>query len=208
MFFHDETNDMLFLYDLPQPPFLTNKVYANAANAINKGLEITLGAVIVENKDFTWEAHANIGTLENRITNLLGQFKGTDLTTITNSHYGYAEGRGMSNAYITELRVGYPAGVFWIPEHAGLDNSGHELYNNYDVDGKLIGTSTGYKDQDRVFIDPTPDFTWGFTNNFKYENFDLSIFFRGVQGQKIFANSLMNIETSVYLPGINVAEKA
>jgi outer membrane receptor protein involved in Fe transport len=53
--FHDETNDMLFLYPLPQPPFLTNKVYANAANAINKGLEVTLGAVIVENKNFRWE---------------------------------------------------------------------------------------------------------------------------------------------------------
>ena len=206
--FHDQTNDMLFLYDLPQPPFLTNKVYANAASAINKGLEVTLGAVIVENKNFRWETRANIGTLENRITNLLGQFKGTDLTTITNSHYGYAEGRGLGNAYITELRVGYPAGVFWIPEHAGLDDSGHELYNNYDADGKLIGTSTGYTDQDRVFIDPTPDFTWGFTNNFTYGNFDLSIFFRGVQGQKLFANSLMTLETFVYLPGINVADKA
>jgi iron complex outermembrane receptor protein len=106
------------------------------------------------------------------------------------------------------LQPGYPAGVFWIPQHAGLDAAGHELYNNYNPDGKLIGTSTGYTDQDRVFIDPTPDFTWGFTNNFNVGNFDFSFFLRGVQGQKIFANTLLNLERIIYLPGINVNAKA
>ncbi len=205
--FNDETSDMLFLYDLPQPPFLTNKVSANAASAVNRGVEITLGAAIIKNKNFTWEIGANIGTVKNYITNLSGQFKGFDLS-ITNRHYGYAEGGGLGNAYITELKPGFPAGVFWIPQHAGLDATGHELYNNYDPDGKLIGTSTGYTDQDRVFIDPTPDFTWGLTNNFTLGNFDLSFFLKGVQGQKIFANSLLNLETIVYLPGSNAADKA
>ena len=206
-FFNDKTSDMLFLYDLPQPPFLTSQVTANAANAVNKGVEITLGATIVKNKKITWRVQANIATLKNNITNLSGQFKGVDLS-ITNRHYGYAEGRGLSFAYISQLSVGYPAGVFWIPQHAGLDAGGHELYNNYDVNGKFIGTSTSYSDQDRVYIDPTPRYTWGFTNNFTFGNFDLSFFLRGVQGQKIFANSLLDIEAKVYLPNSNVTTKA
>jgi TonB-dependent starch-binding outer membrane protein SusC len=205
--FNDKTSDMLFLYDIPQPPFLTNKVYANAASAVNKGIEITLGAAIIKNKNFSWETQANIGTLKNYITTLLAQFKGTDLS-LTNRGYGYAYGGGFGKAYVTQLEVGYPAGVFWIPQHAGLDPAGKELYNNYDADGKFIGTSTSYTNQDRVFIDPNPDFTWGFTNNFAYGNFDLSFFLRGVQGQKIFANSLLRLETIAYLPGSNITLKA
>lgn len=206
-YFYDQTEDMLFRYALPQPPFLTNSVTANAANALNKGLEITLNATIIKNSLFTWDARFNLGTLENRITNLSGKFKGVDLT-IDNFYYGYADGRGLSGAYISKLEVGHPAGVFWIPEHAGLNEAGQELFNNYDASGKLIGTSTEYTDQDRVYIDPTPAFTWGFTNNFSWGNFDFSFFFRGVQGQKIFANSLMVLETVTRLPGNNVTFKA
>lgn len=205
--FDDKTSDMLFLYDLPQPPFLTNQVSANAATAINKGVEITLGAGVLKNQRFNWEVLANFATLKNNITNLSGKFKGTSLS-ITNRHYGYAEGGGLNGAYITQLQVGYPAGVFWIPVHAGLDAGGHELYNNYSPEGNLTGTSRGYSDKDRVFIDPTPDFTWGITNNFSYDDFDLSFFLRGVQGQKIFANALMNLEATVKLPSNNVGEKA
>ena len=62
--FNDNTNDMLFLYDIPQPPFLTSKVYANAASAKNKGLEITLGAAIVKNKNFNGKTlKLTLGTL-------------------------------------------------------------------------------------------------------------------------------------------------
>lgn len=206
-FFNDKSSDMIFSYDLPQPPFLTNQVTANAATAINKGVEITLGTGMLKNQRFNWEVLANFATVKNNITNLSGKFKGTSLS-ITNRHYGYAEGRGLGGAYITQLQVGYPAGVFWIPVHAGLDAGGHELYNSYSPEGKLTGTSRGYSDKDRVFIDPTPDFTWGITNNFSYGDFDLSFFLRGVQGQKIFANSLMNLEATVNLPSINVGEKA
>lgn len=206
-YFNDKTEDMLFRYALPQPPFLTNAVIANAANALNKGIELTLNASIVKNSNFSWDVRFNLGTLKNKITNLSGRFKGVDLT-ISNFYYGYADGRGLSGAYVTKLEVGYPPGVFWIPQHAGLDDKGHELYNNFDTAGKLIGTSNQYSDQDRVYIDPTPQFTWGYTNDFKWGNFDFSFFFRGIQGQKILANSLMVMETVTRLPGSNVTIKA
>jgi iron complex outermembrane receptor protein len=175
---------MLFLYDLPQPPFLTNKVYANAASAVNKGVEISIGSTIVNNKKFSWKSEANIGTLKNYITSLFGKFKTADLSLDRKHHYGYAEGSGLGNAYITQLEVGHPAGVFWIPEHAEIDTAGRELYNNYDATGKLVGTSIRYSDQDRVLIDPTPDFTWGFTNSFAYKNFDCNFFLRAYKVKK------------------------
>jgi TonB-dependent starch-binding outer membrane protein SusC len=205
--FNDKTSDMLFLYDLPQPPFLTNKVYANAATAFNKGVEVTIGAAVIKNKNISWTAQFNIATLNNSVTNLLGEFKQATLS-LSNRHYGYAFGGGFGGTYVTQLEIGYPAGVFWIPEHAGINSNGQELFNNYDVSGKFIGVSEKYTDKDRVYIDPTPDFTWGFTNHFEYKNWELSFLWRGVQRQKIFANSLLRLENINYLPGTNVTKQA
>ena len=207
--FNDKTNDMLFQYDLPQPPFLFNKVTANAANAVNRGVEITMNAALIRNKKFQWNASFNFATIKNKITNLVGRFQGTVLSlSDQEQHYGYAQGNGYSGAYISQLKVGYPAGVFWIPQQGGLDTGGHELYNNYDATGKLTGISNNYTDQDRVFIDPSPHYTWGLTNFFTLGDFDGSFFLRGVQGQKIFANSLMAFGAAGYLPGSNITEKA
>ena len=201
--FNDRTSDMLYLYGVPQPPFLTNKVYANAANAINRGVEVSLKAALIERPSFEWEVQANIATIRNRITNLAGKFRGADLN-ISDPRYGYAEGRGLSGTYISKLEVGYPVGVFWLPQHFGFDGAGNELYNNYDESGKATGVSTVYNDRDRVYIDPTPQFTWGINNSLSFKNFELNFFFRGVQGQKIFANTLMNLESRVLLPSSNV----
>jgi iron complex outermembrane receptor protein len=148
-----------------------------------------------------------MGTLKNHITKLLGEFKGSELL-LNDPNYGFATGGGFGRTAVTRLKVGYPAAVFWLPQHAGVDANGHELYNNYDANGKLIGISKSFTDQDKVYIDPTPDFTWGLTNNFSFKNFDLNIFLRGVQGQKIFANGLLILESSKYLPGSNVTKKA
>lgn len=205
--FNDKTEDLLFQYDLPQPPFLTSRVIANAADAENRGVELSLTGSIIRNKNFSWDARGNIASLRNKVTNLSGQFQGADLS-ISARNYGYAEGRGLSNAYISRLIPGQPAGVFWIPEFAGLDTAGKQLYNQYDDKGNLTGTATTYGDEDRVYIDPTPKFSWGLTNSFTYNNFDLTIFFRGIQGQKAFANSLLNLETTTRLPGNNVTKAA
>lgn len=205
--FNDKTEDLLFQYDLPQPPFLRNTVIANAADAENRGIELSLSGTILSKKDFKWDARGNIASLRNKVTNLSGTFQGVDLQIIARN-YGFAQGRGLSNAYVTRLIPGQPAGVLWLPEFAGLDTAGRQLYNDYDASGKLLGTTRTYGDDDRKYIDPTPKFNWGLTNNFVYKNFDLSFFLRGVHGQKIFANSLMTLETTTRLPGNNATKKA
>ena len=205
--FSDKTSDMLFLYNIPQPPFVTNQTYANAANATNKGVELSLGGYAISNDQFRWNIRANIGAVRNRITNVLGEFKGFDLS-VTNSHYGYASGGSFQYLNVTEIKEGYPAGVFWLPQHAGFDEKGNELFVTYDGEGKVTGTDVTFTDKDRQYINPTPDFEWGLTNTFSYRNFDLSIFIRGVQGSKVFANSLLNLGSTAYLPAANVTGRA
>ena len=45
------------------------------------------------------------------------------------------------------------------------------------------------------------------TNTFGYGNWDLNFFLRGVSGQKIFNNTLLNIESIHRLPGNNITEE-
>lgn len=55
-------------------------------------------------------------------------------------------------------------------------------------------------DQDKVMIgNPSPKFTFGFSCNFEYKNFDLNLFFQGSYGNKIFNGS------KFYLMGQDVA---
>jgi len=204
--FSDKTSDMLFLYNVPQPPFVNSQAYANAADATNKGIEAAIAADVLNKKDFVWNVRVNVGAVRNRITNLLGQFKGFDLS-VTNAHYGWAYGGSFQATPVTELKEGYPAGVFWLPKHSGVLPDGNELFLIRNNEGTLVD-STGFKDSDRIYIDPTPDFEWGITNTITYRSFDLSIFVRGVQGSKIFANSLLNLGSTAYLPATNVTEEA
>jgi TonB-linked SusC/RagA family outer membrane protein len=205
--FNDKTNDMLYLYDLPQPPFQNSQVYANAASAVNKGIEISLNAVIIRTKKFSWAIMGNLTTVKNYITQLLGQFQGANLQ-LTSAAFGSAQGGAFGQTYVTWLAKGHPAGVFWIPQHAGFDVNGNELFNKYNSQRKWTGLSTSFTDTDRVYIDPTPKYTWGFTSSFNLGNFDLSFLLRGVEGQKIFANSILNLGSTAYLPFGNVVKEA
>jgi TonB-linked SusC/RagA family outer membrane protein len=205
--FNDKTSDMLYLYDLPQPPFQNPQVYANAANAVNKGIEISLQAVVIRSKTFSWEVQGNLSTVKNYITQLLGQFRGAGLS-LSNTGFGTAFGGAFGQTYVTQLHPGYPAGVFWIPQHAGFDQNKNELFNKYSSQGRFTGVATSFTDTDRVYINPTPKYTWGFTSSFTLGNFDLSFLLRGVEGQKIFANSLLNLGSTALLPGRNVVKEA
>ena len=205
--FNDKTSDMLYQYDLPQPPFQNSQVYANAASAVNKGIEISLNAVIIRTQKFSWEIQGNLSTVKNYITQLLGQFRGAGLS-LSNTGFGAAFGGAFGYTYVTQLHIGYPAGVFWIPQHAGFNMNGNELFNKYNGQGKWTGVSTSFTDTDRVYIDPTPKYTWGFTSSFNLGDFDLSFLLRGVEGQKIFANSLLNLGSTALLPGRNVVNEA
>ena len=80
-------------------------------------------------------------------------------------------------------------GVFFTPEFAGVDpNNGDALFykNTKGADGKLDRTTTNkYSEAQRVVVgDPNPDLIFGFTNNFSYKGFDLSVFFNGVRGNQ------------------------
>jgi hypothetical protein len=93
------------------------------------------------------------------------------------------EGGGQTGSSLQILKAGKPLGQFFTLDYAGKNAAGVSQY--YRNDKSL--TTTPAIGSDYVYAgNPQPQLLVGFANNFRFKNFDLNIFFRGVFGNKIF----------------------
>jgi iron complex outermembrane receptor protein len=193
-YFNDDSKKLLYDYTIPfpSPGAVVNTLLANVGTMNNRGVEFNLNYDVIHNSDFSWTAGGQISSVKTKITSLSGSFSNGvstyELSTDQVS-WGSAQGRGLSGAPITYLKVGYTPYVFWMPHYVGLDKDGNELYK---VEGK--DPTTDVLKASNYYTDPAPKFNYGFTSNFTYKNFGLSFFLRGVSGGKIFDNSRMVLD--------------
>ncbi len=164
-FYDKHTKDLLFQVVSAQPaptPFVWKNLDTDIQNT---GVELGLNATVVEAKDFSWEVLFNVAYNKNLIKNLKGTYD-----------TGEINGQGLSGAFGERLAEGQPMFAFFLRQFGGFDASGNSIYPNGDF---------------QQFLDksPLPNLTGGFTNNFKYKNFDASIFFNGVFGNYIYNNT-------------------
>ena len=140
---------------------------------INKGIEFNLDAAIVKKKDFTWDINFNISFNQNMISNLD--------TSVTSSYQTGPVTVGGSQApiYTQIIKSGYSLGTFWGYQAFGVDPvTGNEKF------GTNL-TSLG---------NALPKYFFGFTNTFRYKDFSLSVLIDGVQGNKVYDETRMEIE--------------
>ncbi|MNQ79158.1 hypothetical protein D3C85_940920 [compost metagenome] len=79
--------------------------------------------------------------------------------------------------------MGYPLGQFFTLKYAGKDASGNSLF--YKRDGST--TTTPGIGTDYFYLgNAQPKVLMGWSNTFKYKEFELNIFLRGTFGNKIF----------------------
>jgi TonB-dependent starch-binding outer membrane protein SusC len=206
-YFNDETVHLLYNYTLPSPPYYTvppnntATVLANVGNLTNKGFEVGLTAKLLSGPHVTWTAGGQITFVKTRVTNLSGSFQGHKITT-DNIPGGYAEGRGLSSNPITFLKLGYAPYVFYLPHYKGVDKNGSQLFDSAGVASVPYNNATNY------YIDPSEKFNYGISTTVTYDNFSLTIFLRGVSGQKIFNNTALDVANITRLPGNNVFKDA
>jgi iron complex outermembrane receptor protein len=70
-FYFRRTHDLLNEVNVPLGSNFSNRVLTNVGNMENKGVELSIGAVILQSKDFTWDAGFNITWQDTKITKLL-----------------------------------------------------------------------------------------------------------------------------------------
>lgn len=175
-----KTTGMIYSYRVDPMLVPTGSIIANGGSISNKGIELYLNATLVSIKDFSWNTSLNLTHNENKITSLTNPlFIGGDSVTVA-----YPEGAGQSGSSLQLLKVGHPLGQFFTFEYDGKDANGVSQY--YKADGKTLTTTPLRGTDYRYMGDAQPKLLLGWTNTFRYKNFDLNIFIRGVFGNKIF----------------------
>ncbi|MBL7737712.1 MAG: TonB-dependent receptor [Chitinophagaceae bacterium] len=156
-------------------------VPVNIGRMVNKGIEITINAKVINKKDFTWSSNFNIGTLHNEVKELATG--NADIFIATS---------GLERPSI--IRVGESIGSFYAVRTNGVNPAnGRRIFvyrNGQQVQFDLsspVATRWTYLDgttapravdqaADGVLIGPAlPTWTGGWENTVRYKNFDFSM---------------------------------
>lgn len=202
--FYDKKSEG-FLFQVPLPLYLTgggnqyggvSAPYSNLGTMSNTGYDITVGYNLKSSGNFNWDTSLVVSHYKNNLDEIANGIiltqevntNGYQPVVVTNTtvnnpigmFYGYVtEGIFKDQATLNSapIQFGQPVGV-----GAGETALGDVKYKDVNEDGKIDAN-------DKTFIgNPHPDLTFGFTNNFKYKNFDCSIFLQGSYG-----NDVMNL---------------
>lgn len=175
------TTGMIFGYAVSPTIDPSGYVVMNVGKLRNRGIEFSMNVNAVQTKDFSWTSSLNLASNKNVILNL----KGPDRYGVNadSSIYTQIDGPGTTGSYLQIFAVGGPLGQFYSYEYAGKSASGKSMF----ITGKGAADSTvNVKTDYHPLGSPHPKLIFGWANNFRYKNFDLNIFFRGVLGNKIF----------------------
>lgn len=136
------------------------------AEIVNNGVELSLNLVAVDKDKFDWRVLGNVAFNKNEVRKF-NSFLNT----------GEINGQGLTGAYAQRIAQGQPLFAFFVREFTGYDDNGIATYaNNLDA---------------QVFVDkgPIPKMTLGLTNQFRFGDLDVSVFFTGQYGHYIYNNT-------------------
>ncbi len=199
---NDVDNLILQVPQSPSKGIPNNIVSANAGSMYNKGVEASLTYNILRRKSFDWSVNLNFSTLKNEVTSL-GE-DNADINTLTS---------GLEQTNIT--RVGQSIGsIYAIPTNGINPATGQRIFLRRNiVDNQVTTTEVQYNHaatpamrwtlvstgevtgapslaNSGVVYGPTmPSFFGGLSNKFRYNNFDLELFFQYSGGNYIYNGS-------------------
>lgn len=192
------TKDLLYRYAVPVPPYLYNRMLANVGDMSNKGIEIVLNGGIIEQKDFNWNVSVNFAHNKNKVVRLSNDIYQTDRILLG----GLPVARGVGNVTTHILEEGQAVGTYYNYKHLGISEDGNFIIWDKDENGII-------NPNDYTYLGcAQPKFTYGIQNTFRYKRFDLSFFFRGVNGNKVINTPKLQYGTDRWLPGMNIFREA
>ncbi|MDT0688920.1 TonB-dependent receptor [Salegentibacter sp. F188] len=192
-YYKKNTTDLLLQFSTTAPS-VVNTQWANVGEVQNEGFELAIDAAIIQNENFSWNTNFNWTRNRNEVISLSNdQFSRDEIRTAPLS--GVVTPKDFSQI----IRPGLPIGTFYGRQFTGYDDEGMETY--LDVDG--------VEGADLVVIgNAQPDFLYGFTNNFRWGDFDASVTLRGVVGNDIMNNTAAEFSYPSSAPGLNVLRTA
>lgn len=191
--YYRETEDLLSRVPVPAGANLTDILITNVGEATSRGIEFSLNGVIAQKENFGWDTNFNLTFQDVEITKL----SLSDDPNFTLPTGGISGGVGNQ---IQILRPGYDPTTFFVFRQV-YDDNGNPIAGSYvDVNGDNQITEADRQPYKKA----TPDAFIGFTNNFRYRNFDLNFTFRGSFGNYVYNNVASdrgNVNAVVNQPG-------
>lgn len=177
-YFNRKTTDLIFNVTVPSPPALFTNTWKNIGELSNHGVELTLAYDVLKPASvtaFSWNTGVNFSTYKIELTKLDESLKGSYVGA---TNLGTP---GQEATQLTRAVEGEPIGLLYGYKYMGIDANGKYLFA--DKDGKPVLADNGPV---RGYIgNGLPKFEFGWTNTFRYNNFDLNFFLRGSIGHDL-----------------------
>ena len=184
--YYRHTKDLLWDYEVPTPPYQYSTLLANAGKMDSFGVELSMSFVPVETKTVTWTTTPTISFNRNKITSLSDPSLGFNYTETTSGGVGE---NGIMNTDTQILVEGQAVGSFYGYKFFGI-NPTTGLWTYYKPDkgdgqARYCDESTAVEGDRQVIGNAQPLFTYGWNNTVRVKNWDITLFLRGVVGNKI-----------------------
>ena len=177
-YYDKNTSDLL--YQVPLPGIIgISSIWKNIGAVKNRGFELSLGADIIQTKDWNWSVDANLGLNRNKVDDLYGG----------KSEIIVGDGSGIAGSAEKLLKPGYDVDTWFLTEWAGVDpETGQAQWYKTNEAGEREKTfNYGDASKNKVDIGSyTPDFFGGFSTNLAWKNIDLSANFAYSVGGEIY----------------------
>lgn len=194
-YFKSRTEDMLAETPIPSSSGITQFPLTNIATMENKGWELSLTYRQSNASGFSFDVTGNVSHSQNKIIRL-----GYDEGVIQDGSVDY------TNRTTTITKKGIPLGSFYLYQTAGIFQKQEEIAAYKNKDGELLQPNA--KPGDLKFVDVNddgtlddgdkvlmgsslPDLDFGINFNASYKNWDLSMFFNGKKGLKMYNGAKM-----------------
>ena len=183
-FYNKKTSDLIWSYDVSTNIYPVGYMNANVGDITNTGIELTVNAVPVKTKDFTWQTTVNLAHNKNKVDKLSNKKFSVDYKDWGDPNIGGIS----SNGEVERIKEGESLGTFWTYEWAGYNDHGQSTYYVHDATtGERTGevtTTPEKKDKTKVGC-ALPKVTYGWNNTLTYKKWALTAFFQGNIGNKI-----------------------
>ncbi len=184
------TKDLLWWYEVPTPPYQYNTLLANAGEMLSYGVELALTGVPVQTKNVTWSSTLTMAWNQNTITKLSDPEKGFNYTESPQGNL-YGNKFNGSDSYTQILREGGLVGQWYGYKFLGFNSKGEWVYED-----QYGGPTTKPTTADKQNLGSAqPMITYGWNNTIRWKDLDVTIFLRGVIGNKI-----LNASRFMYTP--------
>jgi TonB-dependent starch-binding outer membrane protein SusC len=198
-YYYKITSDMLVEAALPLSAGNSSSTWVNDGSMLNTGVDLEL-FYRKNYKNGGFNISLNGGFLHNEVKELDSPIVG---------------GRIGTGIYATKTVVGQPIGSFYLYEMDGIFQNEEEILTSAYQGTGIEPGDVKYVDQnndgtidadDRTYMgSAVPTFTAGLSLSGNYKGFDLTAFFQGAFGQKIY--SQVNEDIEGFYRGFNVTER-